>query len=344
MRLFSFFTAGFADLVAQALAVDIPGSRAEYTDESAMLYIVSAKRIPKMQPVYFKNTFEVIAEADKGREIDKSIGQLVKAMDLRITPRLRKGAGFRTMISLDGSLKSVNAATKRNLDSSIAAATGGRVHPRGSVAEFWVIGRRDSKRIYLGRRLPQQKVEASPKGALDPQLAELLVLASRPHPLDRFLDPFAGSGSIPEARGRRPNRSVIASDVDISQLTSGAKSFEVNNVDARTLVAIDDNSIDVIVTDPPWGEFTSLSRDGLHELYNGFANAMQRVLSSEHGRFVILIAREHEGVMSKALQDRRLKVRDALPILVHGHPAVVLTGGTSKGVLKLPSVRRQMIS
>ena len=196
--------------------------------------------------------------------------------------------------------------------------------------EYWVIGRQGLSELLFGARLPKPVRKPTPKGALAYELAAMLVAASQPTPEDRFLDPFGGSGALVLARAELPARSLTYSDLDLEQhrraLTAQLpKRVRLLAEDALRLPSIPDGTVDVIVTDPPWGEHEDLDRP-----FPDFARAtgasFARTLHPVRGRYVLLINRRNADTMRDALASAGLAPTAEHPILVNGHPATVLIG------------------
>jgi predicted RNA methylase len=244
-----------------------------------------------------------------------------------------KNRGFRVMASIDGELVTFPAGVRSRVEGAIATRTGGWVHARGSGEEFWIIGRRDLDMLLLGRRLPKHRPTAARRGALGHDLAQMLVLASERRSTDVFLDPFAGSGSIVVARLDFPARRVIYADSEYRRLRTElrpelgrAARVDFLDEDARILPSLSDGTVDVVVTDPPWGEYRELDST-FGEFATDLSASLHRVLHPQTGRFVMLIARRATRMMVDALEGAGLTVAGRYEVLVNGHPATVLVGG-----------------
>jgi tRNA G10 N-methylase Trm11 len=164
-------------------------------------------------------------------------------------------------------------------------------------------------------------------------LSSLLVAASKPEPDDVFLDPFAGSGSFTNARMSFPAKRIVYSDSDLARLREDfpaavrdSRDIEFLGEDALALPSFQDHEVDVIVTDPPWGEYEELPLE-LPAFLDAMARSFDRVLAARTGRFVLLIARMAAEEAEKALTANHLAIASHHEILVNGHPASVLVGG-----------------
>jgi len=281
---------------------------------------------------FAKNSFAVVASTPRGR-IDKGVGQLgLFAASAEFPSSSLHHPRFRTMIQIDGALAAVDKRVKTGLDRAISARTGQRIEPRGMCQEYWVIGRSDLGELLLCARLRRQQRAPKAKGALSYELSSMLVAASRPSAGDVFLDPFAGSGSVVLARAGSDARQIWYSDTNLRaserdfppELHTGRR-VDFLDDDALTLASVPDGQVDVIVTDPPWGEY-----DDMGMPYTAFARAMaksfSRVLRKPKGRFVVLTSRKTAAIVEREFVRDSLSVDSTHEILVNGHPATVLIG------------------
>ena len=337
MRYYVQFTAGTGTLMLEALDGQLEQLRVRFADDSAMIVESSSPPTKVASVPFIKNAFVLIAETGRG-DLDKGVTQLGRVAEKRQFPRLPGAtARFRVMVHVDGSLAPVSPRAKSAIERAIAARTGARVEPRGNCQEYWIVGRQGLKELLLCARLPKTQKPAKAKGAISHELSAMLVAASRPAPQDVFLDPFAGSGSFPLARLEHPVRQVWYSDLDLAQhRTSLARQLTENRrvrllaEDALRLPSVADGSVDVIVTDPPWGEHEDLGRPYV-EFARAVGSSFARVLHPIRGRYVLLVNRRNARTMADALGTAGLAPHDEHEILVNGHPATVLIGGRPHG-------------
>jgi 16S rRNA G966 N2-methylase RsmD len=281
---------------------------------------------------FAKNSFVVIASTPRGG-IDKGVGQLGRfAASAKFPPSSLRNSRFRTMIQIDGGLSAVDRRVKAGLDGAISTRTGQRIEPRGMCQEYWVIGRTGLGELLLCARLPKRRRAPKAKGALSYELSSMLVAASRPSARDVFLDPFAGSGSLVLARAESDAHQIWYSDISLREFERdfprelyADRRVDFLDDDALTLSSVPDGQVDVIVTDPPWGEY-----DDVGMPYVEFARAMVksfgRVLHKPKGRFVVLTSRKAAATMEREFAKGGFSINSAQEILVNGHPATVLIG------------------
>jgi len=183
---------------------------------------------------------------------------------------------------------------------------------------------------YLGIRLtrrPDYKNVVQP-GELHPEIAYILARLSRLEPGQKILDPFPGSGAIAAAALEfEKNLIFYCGDAEEEKIRRLKKRFGkekliyIRRADAADMDWIDSDSIDAIVTDPPWGQFDR--KADIANLYIKMCTEFLRVLKPK-GRLVILTAarEEFENALNKSggfLSDMR---RD---VLISGRKASIYT-------------------
>ncbi len=134
-------------------------------------------------------------------------------------------------------------------------------------------------------RLPRRRPVFRP-GTLDPILSRSIVNLSRPLKNTVYLDPFCGVGGFAIEAGLVGFNPVLCGDVDY-QMMKGAivnlkhyvkgKALVCYYGDARKL-PLKDNSVDRIVTDPPYGRTTSTRGVGRESIIRDFLREAWRVL------------------------------------------------------------------
>jgi len=337
VRYYIQFTAGTGTLMLEALDSQLEQLRVRYADDSAMVLETRSPPLKVAAVPFIKNAFVLITETGRG-DLDKGVMQLGRVAEKRQFPQIPGAAGrFRVMVHVDGALAPISPRAKSAIEHTITTRTGARVEPRGSCQEYWIVGRQGLKDLLLCARLPRTQKPTKAKGAISHELSAMLVAASRPTPQDVFLDPFAGSGSFASARLEQPVRQVWYSDVDLGQYRrdlgphlTGNKRVRLLAEDALTLPSIDDGSIDVIVTDPPWGEHEDLGQP-YDEFAHAIGSSFARVLHPSRGRYVLLVNRRNAATMTDGLRAAGLPPDDEHEVLVNGHPATVLIGERPQG-------------
>jgi Putative RNA methylase family UPF0020 len=332
VRLYVQFVAGTGSLMMDALKDQLDALQQLYADDSAMVLDSMSSPDKAAAVPFFKNAFVVIAETDRG-SIEEGVVQLSRILAKKRLPKLPGRIDrFRLMAHIDGSLVPMEVRAKTLLERAITQRTGGRVEPGGQCQEYWVVGRQDLPKLLLCARLPKVRRPAKGKGSISQELSAMLVAASRPRPRDVFLDPFAGSGSFIAARLEQPLKRAWYVDRELAmhreslgrQLLSDPR-VRMLDEDGLALPSIPDGSIDVVVTDPPWGEHQALGQP-FEAFARDIGKSFARVLHPTRGRYVLLVNRRNASPMRECLAAADLAPNSEHPILVNGHPASVLIG------------------
>ena len=97
---------------------------------------------------------------------------------------------------------------------------------------------------------------------------------------------------------------------------AGNDSVEVFVQDALKAEKIADKSLDLIITDPPWGYYEDIG--DINKFYAQMFASFRRILKDD-GRLVILSARKEE--IEKAASDAKFSIENSLHTLVNGKKA-----------------------
>lgn len=302
---------GFERIAAEILKRS--GVKNVTTLDSAVLF--SADSAPKLG--FLNNTFEVFR-----RYMANDIATAVRDISNRKF-NLPKLKGTFRIIAMDrGKLSPVPAGIMRQAEDMIARQTGLKPFRAKPDVEFWVSRRADSVCFFMLRLQKHKPFDKTlRRGELRPDVADAMVrLADAGGTL---LDPFGGSGAIAQAAiSAKLFRSVISGDIDSECVDYQQKRFskssrvKVMRLDA-TALALDSGSVDAIVTDPPWGEFSGLDGAALGALYSGFVHEAARVLRPD-GRLVLLSSARDTAV--RALTESGFSF-DSFPVKISGKDA-----------------------
>lgn len=333
MRYMIQFIAGTRSIVIEALAQTMQHLKLVHDDDSALVFESSTRIDTSNQLPFANNVFTVIASTPR-KGVDQSIRRLVSKVERVEFPRLKgQDRGFRIMAQIDGQLTPIERRLRGELEREIAVFTQSQVQAKGSCREYWIVGRKGFGELMLCFRLPKDGRRQPAKGELAYELSLMLVAASVPDRSDTYLDPFAGNGGLVLARLESPAKSITYSDIalrthsrTLPRALKSDRRVRLMAEDALSLPSINDGQIDVIVTDPPWGEFAQVAM-GYQSFVEGMAKSFDRVLHPAKGRFVILSSRRQSGTITTSLVSRQFKIRATHSILVNGHPASVIVGG-----------------
>lgn len=309
-KYFSTFITGFETVVGDLLDKHLDKVKIDLLLDGLVVYSTTSS-IEKVKKIRFlNNSFLLLRFFDKDKNIplEKMIKQVLSEK-VRLPIRLPSNwRTFRIITSQENQLVSVDKQLVINLEENIRKNFGLKPNRSLPQVEFWFLSRREGYGFF-GMRLTrhQDYAKSLQKGELRPELANFLCQISDPNNNDNFLDPFAGSGSIPIERAQNfSSKHILASDnnsVIVNRLKARARFLKLNlsveNADALHLDKIRDGSIDKIVTDPPWGYFGEKITD-LPKFYSSMLDSLSRILRK--GGIAILLVGERdsfENLLSK---------------------------------------------
>jgi len=246
---------------------------------------------------------------------------------------------FRIVVSSENVPASIDEKLRSQAELYILRHSGLKVNRSLPDTEFWFLYRREdgSKKegknsskdfsIFMKRLTLRSSWEKTlHKGELPPPLAwTLCSLAGLVH-TDTALDPFCGYGSIPQTAMKQFHiTKFIACDND-----SGAVSFTKEKLKKRARgefvlhkcdfndlpSIIAEKSVDVIVTDPPWGIYKKNGGNGfLLKMFEVFGKLLK-----DGGKAVVLYANDESFLKAAAAE---FEVEESMPILLSGKKAVI---------------------
>ncbi len=295
---FSTFISGAQEIVRRALQ---KRSRVKIIDllDGLVVYQTDYNEKDLREIRFFNNTFRLLGSYQNVHDFldlikavtkDKSLGGTLK--NLFTTPTT-----YRLFTSEENRSINPGLPALETLEQKISQNRYLKTDFKKYQQEFWLIWRRGNQG-FLGARITGKKPLAKhlKAGQLRPELAHLICLASRPGPQEVILDPFAGQGGLLTERLRAfPFKKALALEED-EKLANDLKGkifraypkekVQVRRESALEMGFLENNSIDKIITDPPWGHFKKL--DQPEEFYTQMLQEFYRVLKSR-GLAVILM-------------------------------------------------------
>ena len=154
-----------------------------------------------------------------------------------------------------------------------------------------------------------------------------MCILAEPKTTDVILDPFAGYGAIPiECANSFRVKRIFAGEKDksvfrtLQQKTSKMKNkVTIGKWDATELKSLTENSINKIITDPPWGLFDTNA--DLKQFYINMLKEFGRVLMPKG--LLILLTAQKELFENLINQSKSYKLLEKYNILVSGKKASI---------------------
>lgn len=278
----------------------------------------------------FNNIFLVLHKGeltDRETILDEYLKELLASQPdwAGVRENSSKIRSFRLVTSRQNRLVSVNSALREKLEKRIAKISGLRVDKSRPDTEFWLLSRSEGTCYFL-KRLSRHTAydKLLDPGELHPELAYMMCWLTVPKYTDTVLDPFCGYGAIPLQRCKRfPFSKLYAFDKNEQALGRTKEklplknpNITVKNQDALALSrALPPESVDAVITDPPWGFFEDVNME-LEEFYRKTLEQLDFVLKPG-GKLALLTAKKEE-FRRAAEKFPRLSFREEYNILVSG--------------------------
>lgn len=281
---------------------------------------------------FFQNSFLSLYKTKETLSLREILNKLrtEKIFTESLKEVLPKGIkSFKIVASVENQTVAMPPIQSKKLESHIVNETGLLLAAKYPDVEIWIIQRREGF-ILIGLRItyPDHRVPKPKGGELSSQMANILCLVSEPLPKDMVLDPFAGYGGIVFERATAfPYQKIIAFEQEgalVKQMKVRAKNFGKNLIieqgNAKSL-KLADASVDVIITDPPWGMYEKGVEGDIQDLYQKILAEFQRVLVKD-GRVIILTGAKEvfEAALSKFPE---LELKEKFNVLVSGKKAAI---------------------
>lgn len=313
---YSTFIVGFEPLVGTIIKNEYQNIETVQVLNGAFIY--KTNQINSISTAPFLNNHFFIFKKATGNNIVDFINQLntVKLKKMKVSK------SFRVIISDQNNLVSINNSVLSRLEKKIERETGHYLNRVKPDIEYWILKRSEGIILFMERINKHKSFDKTlGKGELRDDLCYFLNYLSAPQQNDIYLDCFCGSGAIIKNRIKMGDYNMIFGiDIQQSYIQKLRKMYKKNNLIFKHTdffdFKFDDEFIDKIVTDPPWGIFEKV--DNLAQFYQDFMDEAARILKKS-GILVVLTACKDE--MKQLKTD--LTLVDTYNILVSGKKAIV---------------------
>lgn len=330
------FSAGFEKIIPSLISETVTDAYIERVESALVLF--SSTQVLHEESLPFINTLYVCISVWNTNNLDFSTlirNISASTIEFSCEPFLKGKQNFRLRFSRENQFTSVDKVQVSLLEKSISDVTGLVPDRLNAKTEFHLIIRREELSFFALKLTEKGSTEKLyEKGELRPETVRLMLHLIKACDEDYVIcDPFAGYGSIPrQIAVLYPNSHLYINDIDqnlVSRLShefADTKRFTVSSGDACRS-QIEKNSINLIVTDPPWGSFdASLPKEALPSFYRDILIEFERILISG-GRAAVLTGakKEFEGAISLFECFRKSSEKESFrtDILINGKKAAV---------------------
>lgn len=303
-KLAAVFSPGFEKVIPKALKDVLPDAYNLNVTSGFLRFCTDKNPFRAVNADFLNNSFLVLKEWNGDSKnvkagLNKAPAFEVMANKIRIPDQLipeitkQHYKTFRLRFSQANVFTSVNKNVMANVEKQISQATGMKPDRLGGDTEFWFLTRTDGYACFALRMTKKQSTEKYlEKGELRPEFVTLLAAFADIENPSVILDPFAGHGGIVKRLAQMyPKAQILASELDgdLAKKLKGCR-----QADATDLKYIEDNSVDCVITDPPWGFWQGDLRDDkkLRTLYDGMLKEIFRVTKTGASICILTAAKE----------------------------------------------------
>lgn len=323
----SSFITGFQDVVERDLCARLPALKIINIFDGLVHYKFNGDSHGLEKIIYFNNTFFVL-KTMKGKQLN--FASLVGAVCSSKNYFLVNKGSFRIRFVQENQFAKVDKSLTRRAEEYVAANSKLKLDRLSPTNEVWFSIRREGF-AFCGELITKREFTEKNlnKGELRPEIAYLICCFADVRPEDTVLEPFCGYGSIPVQLAKKFRfKKLFVSDADESkvsmtaarkQLASAPQGLiDCRTADALALKHIEDKSISLVITDPPWGFYEDIG--DISAFYKKMLKSFARVLAPD-GRAVVLSARKEE--LEHCAAECGFEIKDSVHTLVNGKKAGV---------------------
>ena len=319
----SSFITGFQHVVEKNLPQLLAGVKILHVFDGLIHYQYAGDSHNLDKIIYFNNTFFVL-KTMKGKGLN--FPSLVGAVSSEKKYYLINKGTFRVRFQNENQFVKVDKNISKKAEETVLHNSKLHLDRLSPTTEIWYSIRREGF-AFCGQLISKREFTEKNlnKGELRPEIAYLICCYADLKQDDVVAEPFCGYGSIPVQLIKKFRfQKLFASDIDKEKISINMQKkqlkdnpqIELSVNDAFVLPQIIDRSVDVVITDPPWGYFEQI--DDIGEFYKKMFTSFKRILK-ENGRMIILSARKDE--IEKAALEMNVQILSSLHTLVNGKKA-----------------------
>ena len=321
----STFTTGFKKVVEKNLPEIVSGCKILNIYDGIVHYKFNGNSHDLEKVVYFNNTFFVIKS---WCNFSGNFSTMVNDFCNENKYLLISKGSFRTRFVRENQFEKIDKKLVIKVEENVLKRSKLKIDRVSPSTEIWFNIRREGF-AFCGQLISKREFTEKNlnKGELRPELAYLMCCFAEINKNDVIAEPFCGYGSIPIQLVKKFHfLHLYVSDIDEEKITAlkEKKYFKQNDFvsvevqDAFSLKQIKDNSVDVIISDPPWGFFEDVGDISL--FYDKMFCSFKRILKND-GKMIILSARKDE--LEYAAEKNNYKIIEKVDTLVNGKKACV---------------------
>lgn len=321
----STFTTGFKKVVEKNLPEIVSGCKILNIYDGIVHYKFNGNSHDLEKVVYFNNTFFVIKS---WCNFSGNFSTMVNDFCNENKYLLISKGSFRTRFVRENQFEKIDKKLVIKVEENVLKRSKLKIDRVSPSTEIWFNIRREGF-AFCGQLISKREFTEKNlnKGELRPELAYLMCCFAELKENDVIAEPFCGYGSIPIQLAKKFRfLHLYVSDIDEEKITAlkEKKYFKQNDFvsievqDAFSLKQIKDNSVDVIISDPPWGFFEDVGDIAL--FYDKMFCSFKRILKND-GKMIILSARKDE--LEYAAEKNNYKIIERVDTLVNGKKACV---------------------
>ena len=321
----STFITGFENVVSRLVIHDLKGARILCCYSGLLHYEYYGNPSDISRLIFLNNTFFVISRFSGKNLTFRDMSLKVSKMRFR---SINPTGSFRVRFSKESQFAKTSKDVIILAEKTILRNCGLKIDRLNPTTEFWFIIRREGIGFF-GQLLKKRTMTEKNlhRGELRPELAYLMCCTCVISKSSVICDPFAGYGAIPlQIQKHFKFKKMYVNDankkcVDYlhkTPLNNNGK-IVITNYDASGMTFISDKSVDLIISDPPWGFYSR--PDNLCGFYQSILRELKRILAND-GTIALLSGAPAEII--EAAGRASLNVSSSFGILVNGKKADII--------------------